>query len=55
MSTQYTAQRIAETDNGWFVIHNETGKQHAVFCHADANTVEDAIDLIENPPEPSDP
>ena len=47
MASLYTAQRIADTGNGWLVTHNETGEQNAIFCHADANTAEDAVSVLE--------
>lgn len=43
---EHTAQRIEDTDNGWLVIHNETGKKHVVFCNENANTAEDAVALL---------
>ena len=47
METTYTAQRIADTDNGWLITHNETGKQDIVFCSLTANTAEDAVAVLE--------
>ena len=47
MASLYTAQRIADTENGWLVTHNETGEHNAVFCHLDANTAEDAVSVLE--------
>ncbi len=46
MSAQYTAQQIEGVSNGWYVVHNDTGKRHAVFCNASANTAEDAVALL---------
>ena len=43
---EYTAQQIEGIDNGWYVVHNETGKNHVVFCNANANTAEDAVALL---------
>ena len=43
---EYTAQQIEDTDNGWYVVHNETGKKHVVFCNANANTADDAVALL---------
>jgi hypothetical protein len=54
MAAQYTAQRIADTDNGWLVTDTETEKQHIVFCNASANSAEDAVALIANPPPAED-
>ena len=48
MISTYTAQRIADTDNGWLIIHNETGKKDLVFCRLDANTAEDAVAVLES-------
>lgn len=48
MSSTYTAQQIADTDNGWLITHNETGKKDLVFCNADANTAEDAVAVLES-------
>lgn len=46
MSVEYTAQRIANTDNGWSVVNVETGRRTLVFCHVDTNTAEDAVQLF---------
>ena len=48
MDSIYTAQRIADTDNGWLITNNETGKQDLVFCRLDANTAEDAVAVLES-------
>ena len=48
MTATYNAQRITNTDNGWLLIHNETGKQDLVFCAENANTAEDAIAVLES-------
>ena len=48
MISTYTTQRIADTENGWLVIHNETGKKDLVFCRLDANTAEDAVAVLES-------
>lgn len=48
MISTYTTQRIADTDNGWLIIHNETGKKDLVFCRLDANTAEDAVAVLES-------
>ena len=48
MDSIYTAQRIADTENGWIITHNETGKQNLVFCRIDANTAEDAVAVLES-------
>lgn len=50
MTAQYTAQQIEGIDNGWYVVHNETGKKHIVFCNANANTAEDAVTLLTTKP-----
>ena len=47
MASLYTAQRIAGTGNGWLVTINETGEKHNVFCHADRNTAEGAVSVLE--------
>ena len=47
MASLYTAQRIADTENGWLVTHNETKEESIIFCHADANTAEDAVSVLE--------
>ena len=47
MDSIYTAQRVADTENGWMITHNETGKQNIVFCKLDANTAEDAVAVLE--------
>tara|TARA_B100002019_G_C21146264_1_gene535822 strand:+ start:33 stop:206 length:174 start_codon:yes stop_codon:yes gene_type:complete len=48
MISTYTTQRIADTENGWLLIHNETGKKDLVFCRLDANTAEDAVAVLES-------
>ena len=48
MSNIYTVLRIDDTENGWMIIHNDTGKQNAVFCRLDANTAEDAVAVLES-------
>lgn len=48
MNSIYTAQRVADTENGWMITHNETGKQNIVFCNLDANTAEDAVAVLES-------
>ena len=48
MDSTYTAQRIADTENGWRLTNNETGKQDFVFCRLDANTAEDAVAVLES-------
>lgn len=47
METKYTAQRIADTQNGWLITDNETQKQDIVFCRLDENTAEDAVKVLE--------
>jgi len=54
MTSTYTAQRIADTENGWLLTHNETGKQDLVFCRLDANTAEDAVTVLESINEPGE-
>tara|TARA_R110000772_G_scaffold66908_4_gene148798 strand:- start:556 stop:726 length:171 start_codon:yes stop_codon:yes gene_type:complete len=49
METKYTAQRIADTQNGWLITSNETQKQDIVFCRLDENTAEDAVKVLEEP------
>lgn len=48
MISTYTTQRIANTDNGWLITNNETGKKDFVFCRLDANTAEDAVAVLES-------
>jgi len=52
MEPIYTATQIADTENGWLVTNNETGKEDVVFCRPDANTAEDAIALLESVNQP---
>lgn len=47
METLYTAQRVADTENGWLITNNETKKEVFVFCRLDANTAEDAVSVLE--------
>ena len=53
METQYTAQQIADTTNGWLITNNETGKQNIVFCRLDENTAEDAVKVLESANQPA--
>lgn len=55
MDTQYTAERIEGTDNGWLVTSTENGAKKKVFCNSSANTAEDAITLVTAPPLQEDP
>ena len=54
MEATYTAQRIADTENGWLITHNETGKQDIVFCSLTANTAEDAVAVLEEANAPAE-
>ncbi len=47
MTSLYTAQQIADTGNGWLITNNETREENIIFCHADANTAEDAVSVLE--------
>jgi hypothetical protein len=47
MEQKYTAQRLADTTNGWVVTEIETEKKSVVFCNTLSNTAEDAVELIE--------
>ena len=51
MESDYTVLRIDNTDNGWVVVNNETGKRHTVFCNLAANSEADAIELTKSQPE----
>jgi hypothetical protein len=53
METTYTAQRIADTENGWLITTNETKEETIVFCRLDANTAEDAVAVLEASKAPS--
>lgn len=46
METLYSAERLVDTENGWIVTHNETGKRNTVFCSLSANTALDAINTL---------
>ena len=47
MATLYTAQRIADTENGWLITSNITKQEDIVFCALGANTGEDAVRVLE--------
>ena len=47
MATLYTAQRIADTENGWLITNNETKEEDIVFCSLAANTGEDAVRVLQ--------
>jgi hypothetical protein len=47
MQPKYTAQRLADTTNGWVVTEIENEKKSVVFCNTLSNTAEDAVELIE--------
>jgi len=49
----YTAERLSDTENGWVVLNNETGKTIFVFCALSDNSAETAISLLLSP-EPAD-
>ena len=54
MEATYTAQRIADTENGWLITHHETGKQDIVFCSPTANTAVDAVAVLEEANAPAE-
>ena len=47
MESLYTAQRVADTENGWLITNNETKEEVFVFCQLTANTAEDAVSVLE--------
>lgn len=48
METLYTAQKVEDTETGWLISENETGEKFLVFCKVDANTPEDALNLVDD-------
>lgn len=48
MSENYTVLKVADTENGWLVKHNETGEEQFVFCRLTENTEADAIAVFES-------
>jgi hypothetical protein len=48
----YETFRIKDTTNGWLVV-DENGKKHIVFCKEDANSSEDAITVYEESKSPT--
>ena len=48
MEPLYTAQRIADTTNGWLVAEVATESKQIVFCSDTANTAEAAVSLIQD-------
>ena len=46
MASLYTAQRIADTPNGWLVTDNTTKEENIVFCKLSENTGEDAVRVL---------
>ena len=47
MESLYTAQRVADTENGWLITNNDTQEEAIVFCKLNANTAEDAVSVLE--------